>query len=419
MADWNFNVSSHEATYPWCDEFNYAPEHAPSVNLDRSAGTPEAEPQRTGSRSKAAAAVIVVLLALGLFYYAALYPPGRGTSSQATQNSGSQTLTTASGLTSLSTASQSTSSQPFQIVNPTFVNGRANISVPGDYAALTKFALNLINTDRNKAGLANVTLGAIQSGQQHSDSMAYFGYLSHWDTQGYKPYMRYTMMGGSGGVEENAALDYCTNSPANATGVIPTDCTLQTIENGMANAEWAMMNNDVQCCNNGHRENILNPIHNKISIGIAWNSTTQAVYFDEDFEDAYTSFKMPLYSGGVVTLSGTTSKSIDVTEVAVYYDPTPQPLNTTQLSSSPYNDGYDAGTALGAVFPPCAGGVLLCPPNTTDGGVAVYASVWNLSPGAFEIQFDPSRFFAHGSGVYTLYMFDSGKNVYTSLSVVA
>ncbi len=391
------------------------------MNLARSVGVPEAEPQRTSIKSKAVAAAIVVLLALGLFYYAAFYYPGRGTTSQATQNSGSQTQTTASpsGLSSLSSTSLSTTFQNFQIANPTFVDGRANISIPGDYAALTKFALNLINVDRNKNGLGNVSLSAIQSGQQHSDSMAYFGYLSHWDTQGYKPYMRYTMLGGSGGVEENAALDYCTNSPANATGVIPTGCALQTVENGMANAEWAMMNNDVQCCNNGHRVNILNPIHDRVSIGIAWNSTTQSVYFDEDFEDAYTSFKMPLYSGGVVTLSGTTSKPIDVTEVAVYYDPTPQTLNTTQLSSPPYNDGYDAGTALGAVFPPCAGGILLCPPNTTDGGVAVYASVWNLSSGAFEIQFDPSRFFAHGAGVYTLYMFDSGKNVYTSLSVVA
>ncbi len=378
--------------------------------------TIEGEPRQTGGWSRAAVAILAILLVGGLFYYAMFYVPRQSTE---TLPSESQTLSSSStSMLSFSTASPTTSQGQLssKIADPSFVNGKANISIPGDYAALSRVALGLVNEDRTANGLGNVTLSAIPSGQQHADSMAYFGYLSHWDPQGYKPYMRYTMLGGSGGVDENAALDYCTESPANATQVIPTDCTLQTVESGLANAEWAMMNNDVQCCNNGHRDNILDPLHNRVSIGIAFNATTKAVYFDEDFEDAYTSFRTPLYSGGAVTLSGTTSRAIDVVEVAVYYDPYPQPLNVSQLGAPPYNDGYGAGTILGAAFSPCSG--LLCPPNTSDGTIAVYASAWSLAPGNFEIQFDPTRFFANGAGVYTLYMFDSGKNVYTSLSIV-
>jgi hypothetical protein len=246
--------------------------------------------------------------------------------------------------------------------------------------------------------------------------MAYFGYFSHWDTQGYKPYMRYTMLGGTGGVAENAALDYCTYSPSNSTSITLASCNTQTIENGIANSEYGMMYNDAVCCNNEHRDNILNPLHNRVSLGIAYNVTTETIYFVEDFEDSYTSFTTPLYSSGLVTLYGTTSTSIDVEEIEVFYDPTPSSLTTAQLDASPYNDGYNAGTSLGAVFAPCPQGYK-CPPNTSDGGIAVYASIWRLTSGDFEIQFDPSRFFGQGSGVYTLYMFDKNSEVYTTLSM--
>jgi uncharacterized protein YkwD len=304
----------------------------------------------------------------------------------------------------------------FTTSNPQFEDGKANITYPSDYDELARFALGLINTDRTQNGLQNVTLSTVPSGQQHADSMLYFGYFSHWDTQGYKPYMRYTMLGGSSAVSENGGLDYCTDSPPSAISVYQTSCDLQTVENGLANSEWSMMNNDQQCCNNGHRDNILNPLHNRVSLGIAYDSTSETIYFVEDFEDAYTTFSLPLYSSGLVTLRGTTSTSIDVNEIGVFYDPTPSSLTTAQLDASPYNDGYDAGTSLGAVFAPCPQGYT-CSPNTTDGGIAVYASVWSLTASSFEIQFDPSRFFAQGSGVYSLYMFDTNNEIYTTLSV--
>lgn len=334
--------------------------------------------------------------------------------------SGSVTSSGTGGATSTTSSLVTTASPPasigFTISDPAFYNGKATISYPPDSSTLVNYALGLINQDREANGESSVTLSSISSGQQHADSMAYYGYFSHWDTQGYKPYMRYTMLGGTGGVAENGGLDYCTNSPPSATLVTPASCTLQTIESGIANSEWSMMNNDATCCNNGHRDNILDPLHNRVSIGIAYNMSNDAVYFVEDFEDAYTSFGTPFYSSGAVTLSGTTTVAIDVEEVMVAYDPLPSALTPAQLGAAPYNDGYGSGTSLGAVFAPCPQGYT-CSPNTTDGGIAVYASVWNLSSGGFEIQFDPSRFFIDGPGVYTLYLFDAGNSLYTTLSI--
>ncbi len=344
---------------------------------------------------------------------------GLSTTSATVASSFQKTTATTSGIpaTSITTTQLTTSGpQGFQedIANPNFIGGKANVSVPSEYAELSHYVLSLINTDRNRNGLQNLTLSSVQSGQQHSDSMAYFGYFSHWDVQGYKPYMRYTMLGGKGYVAENAGLDYCTDSPPDSSLVTPVSCTLQTVENGLANSDYGMMYNDAACCNNGHRDNILDPFHNRVSIGIAWNSSTSALYFTEDFESSYVGLKTPIYSNGVVTLTGTLSKTLNLNEIAVSFDPTPQPMTIAQLDAT---FAYDPGTSIGAVFAPCPTGYT-CSPTTNDGGIAVYASSWAYSGGDLSVAFSLSDFTQkYGSGVYTLYMFDSQNNLWMSLSI--
>ena len=83
------------------------------------------------------------------------------------------------------------------------------ISYPSNYNQLANFSLTLINQDRASAGLTPVTLSPIPSAQEHADSMLQNNYFSHWDTQGYKPYMRYSILNGTGFVEENVR----TNRP--------------------------------------------------------------------------------------------------------------------------------------------------------------------------------------------------------------
>jgi hypothetical protein len=87
--------------------------------------------------------------------------------------------------------------------NPTSPD--ATPSEVNSHEELVNYALSLINSDRQSNGLQNVTLSSIDSGQRHADEMLANQFFSHWDINGYKPYMRYTLAGGKGAVAENCA----------------------------------------------------------------------------------------------------------------------------------------------------------------------------------------------------------------------
>ena len=296
------------------------------------------------------------------------------------------------------TSTTSAASSGFAISDPAFYSGNATISYPPDYSTLASYALGLVNQDREANGESPVTLGTVPSGQQHADSMVYYGYFSHWDTQGYKPYMRYTLLGGTGAVAENIGQSTCTDSPPDSSLLTVQPCTLSAIESGIAASEWGMMNNDLQCCNNGHRDNILDSRHNRVSIGIAYDASSSTLYFVEDFEDQYLSLSSPVAgSGGLISIQGALSTSLSVSQLAVYYDPTPSPMTVSQLDAT---FAYGPGTFVGGVFPPCSSGCEYYP-----GAVSVYANEWYTTSKSVNIQFSLSQFKnADGPGVYTIYL---------------
>lgn len=294
--------------------------------------------------------------------------------------------------------STSTSSMVSHVINPLIVDNEANITYPVDYQQLAGYALTLINEDRASNGLSAVTLSNGTSAQQHADSMLYYDYFSHWDTQGYSPYMRYSLLGGDGAVAENIGRDACTSSPGNATLLSVVPCTIQTIEGGINNSEWGMMYNDASCCNNGHRENILDPLHNRVSIGIAYNTSSSTLYFVEDFENDYITLNGPIQNGGnLVDVTGTTANPQNISTIAVYFDPLPQSLTPSQLDST---SDYGPGTFVGGIFPPCLADCQYYP-----GAVTVYASSWLVGTGSISIAFSLDDFLkADGPGVYTIYV---------------
>lgn len=298
-------------------------------------------------------------------------------------------------------------------------------------------------------GLSNVTFSPIPSGQQHADSMDYYGTYGHWDIQGYKPYMRYTLLGGNGSVDENLALNYCraTSNPSD-TGVVP--CTLQTMQNALNQSDWAMMNNDSICCGNGHREDILQPFHNRVSIGIAYNTSSRAVFFVEDFENYYLGFNSLSFQDNTINLNA----NIDSAKInlnpwinypnlsissgaffAVYYDPLPMKLSSlptvsclgegdscrtyqecasqaelNETAGCVYWGAYGPGTFVTEVFGPCPPRYQ-CPNQLENGGTASFASLWKISPSLFEVQFSLASFVQqYGNGVYTLYLIPQRSN---------
>ena len=172
---------------------------------------------------------------------------------------------------------------------------------------MVNYALSLINSDRHSNGLQNVTLNNIDSGQRHADTLLQYNFLSHWDTSGYKPYMRYTLAGGKGSVAENAAWLF------NSGGLSPVKA--------ISKLEHDMMYDDASS-NWGHRDNILNAFHNKVNIGIAYDSNN--VYIVQDFEDDYISWSMLSLSNQVL-MQGTILKAGEsISQVAIYFDnPTP------------------------------------------------------------------------------------------------
>lgn len=342
------------------------------------------ESTKKSSLPGAAAALGIILVAFLLFVIATNFPiwnllsPGQSTSTFVQGPSGNE------------------------------LNGtNIQISYPANFDQLESYTLAIINQNRTSEGLLPVTLSPMPSGQQHADSMLEYNYFSHWDTQGYKPYMRYSLLNGTGYVEENVAYEYSS---------FPSFVTTQSVERVIGSLEWQMMNNDSQCCNNGHRDNILNQYHNRVSIGIAYSPTY--VYLVEDFENYYATLKTPINNGSTVTLLGNTSVVLSPNSVQIFYDPTPTNLSVSTLSND-YNTAYGQGTFVGGVVPPCDN--LLQPCQRFSQGITVAASTWQVGANAIDIQFSLSNFIAKsGQGVYTIYLVQgptSNPDYLTSISV--
>ena len=389
--------------------------------------------------SKVTGVIVAIMLVIVIGLAATLYDQGGFQislgSSTTTTSALSSTSAATSGVgtySSTQTSSQSSATGVSSPSDPIFVGNSLSIDYPSDYGTLANFTLGLINDDRAAAGLGPVSLSSVPSGQQHADSMDYYGYFSHWDTQGYKPYMRYSLLGGTGGVAENIAYGSCTDSSWHRV----RPCTVQTVENSLNDSEWQMMNNDSICCSNGHRENILNPEHNRVSIGIAYNSTSQVAYLVEDFEDNYLTASSLQLSGGVVTFQGATQQDLtgwtgssSGAEISVYYDATPANIPVGDLTPKPacaqyselseplscrYQGAYDQGTELTTVLAPCPAGYICNSGNFT------YAQTWQQSSGNFKIVFSIAQLqAANGDGVYTLYLWPDGDSAAptTSLSI--
>jgi len=146
----------------------------------------------------------------------------------------------------------------------------------------------------------------------------------------------------------------------------------------------------------GHRENILNPTHDRISIGISYDANN--VYLVQDFENDYIEWTaLNATQAGEVTMEGTLAMDhVSVVWVSVYYDIAPSNLSTTQLTNQPFNGSYAPGTFVGMAVPPGYRSPL---------GVTITTHRWVQTNRTFRISFDLTPAFnAEGRGVYTLYL---------------
>jgi uncharacterized protein YkwD len=290
----------------------------------------------------------------------------------------------------------------YTLEDPTITGVSASITYPPLYEELAQYTLGLINQDRLSLGDQAVNLSLVPSGQQHADSMLFFGYLSHWDTQGLKPYMRYSLLNGTGAVFENVAWQ--TQSPFAYS-------SLDDLKSALVKMNLQMMYDD-SAFNWEHRSNILDPDHTSVSLGIAYDEDN--VYLVEDFENIFVNLTSPLtLSDGLLRIEGTTSLALDLSVAAVYMDATPTNISVNALRQDPqYTGSYGLGTEIGVVLPPSGYGIT-GPPGT----LSVNALTWQTGPGLVNLSLPLEPFIASfGKGVYTVYLLGSDGEAILSYS---
>ena len=322
-------------------------------------------------------------------------------------------LTNLSTITSIFNLGNSTTTVP--VTSSYIGSGNFTLGYPSNYNFLANYALSLINTDRMNYGVSNVTLSPIVSAQEHAYSMYENGYFSHWDVNGYKPYMRYSLLNGTGAVEENVAFE-------STSSVLGTFTNTLAEETAIKNLEYDMVYNDSACCQNGHLLNIINPYHNRVSIGIMYGSDN--IYFVEDFENYYidlNSSSLFVPSTDTVTLKGASSISLNPDTVVISWDPLPTSLSPSVLDSV-YQRPYDEGTFLGGVIP-CSNGVF-CTTQFSGNTITIQPETWDVTSSSVTIVFSLVRFIEEsGSGVYTIYLtqntFASNPNETESLTSIS
>lgn len=211
-------------------------------------------------------------------------------------------------------------------------NGEESIS----RQELIEFALEEINSDRLEHGLSPVKLGNNQAAQFHVEDMMMFGYFSHWNTNGVKPYVTYTEYGGRAYVKENIAASWCEG----------LSCKMEPFEL-VKKFQHLMVYEDDES-NWGHRDNILDPNHSLVNIGIVWNDNN--FYYAQHFETKLIDFnQIDLSDNKILKISGKIHDGYNLKSITLFQDDKPLSLNGQDLeSNSPYNQNfYDTGILAG------------------------------------------------------------------------
>lgn len=256
---------------------------------------------------------------------------------------------------------------------------------------LVQHALAAINGDRAAFGLKSVELSDNQAAQVYAEDVFANKQISHWLSTGEKPYMTYSRLDGSGSVHQNVAIsgfsqeeyDRCKSSFLRCEKID----ALATIEE----LEHEMMYNDLECCNDGHRENILDPNHTHVSIGIMYDDYYLVLV--QNFENDY-GLKVGT-EGTKISIAGPMPEGAKFENIVIYYDPLPTPdayeQNKKMLA-------YGPGELAASVFEPLPPGFHY---QQSGDHVVIEARSWETD-GNVDVKFDMSPAIKK-PGVYTVY----------------
>jgi hypothetical protein len=256
---------------------------------------------------------------------------------------------------------------------------------------LVQHALDLINKDRTDFGLPPVELSSNQGAQAHAEDVFKTKRISHWMTNGEKPYMTYTRYGGQGNVQQNVAIaGFSADQYEECRTNLLLDCEKIEPLSTIAELENEMMYKDAECCNDGHRNNILDPQHTHVSLGIVYDKYYLA--FVENFENDY-GLNVDV-NNGQIRISGQLLAG-ELQQINIYYDPMPTPdayeQNKQMLS-------YSAGDLIATIVKPLPPGYYYEKPQ---GYSLIEANRWGQGS-SINVMFDLASAVKQ-DGVYTLF----------------
>lgn len=210
--------------------------------------------------------------------------------------------------------------------------------------------LELINAEREDAGVDPVVLGDNIAAQLHAESSLQNCIGSHWGIDGLKPYMRYSLAGGYQSNGENwSGSDFCiTESTRSAQGF--SYRPIQDVREEVRQSMEGWMNS------HGHRRNILGKWHKKVNIGLVWDRYNFAAL--QHFEGDYVDYsELPAIENGILTMAGTVNDRVTFEEdsdlgVQIYFDPPPHTLTRGQVSRTYC---YNYGRQVVGLRPPLRG----------------------------------------------------------------
>ena len=271
------------------------------------------------------------------------------------------------------------------------------------------YLVDLINRERQKAGVPPVVLGNNDAAQMHADSALDNCFPSHWGIDGLKPYMRYSL---AGGYQSNGE-----NGIGGGSCVTASDgyASLRSVKYGLDKAMTALVGSP------GHYRAMVNKHRRKVSLGIAYDRYNLVLI--QHFEGDYVEYDdMPTISDGILAFSGNATNGVTFNaardlQVWIYYDPPPHELTREDVAeTSAYCFGLKVASILvpprpghsytvtefDANYEPCPGD----PYDTSYENVIgdyIIAENWLVEGTSFEVSADISTVLEkYGPGVYTV-----------------
>ncbi|MBI4209946.1 MAG: CAP domain-containing protein [Candidatus Diapherotrites archaeon] len=253
-----------------------------------------------------------------------------------------------------------------------------------DLQTLRQQALELINAERGSRNLSILSLANNSAAQMHAEEMLRERYLSHWDRNGLKPYMRYTLAGGRGISEENVGfVTSARMEPAEGVGRLH---------------DWLLLYSDVHKWEQKNR--MLNPLNTNVSIGLAYDNRSMA-YVELYEADQVKWDRRIAYTDYKVSLSGSTELGM-LNHIEVRHDEWERRLSPAQLRM--HNESYGYGRLAA---------IITRPDNKVDGARNIEALYWRPEyPGQFNVGANINSAVYGQPGVYTfILVFNTGNGL--------